>query len=148
MGFSTKQAYKFVVTKKTRKTTKTKKKKNKQKNNARNKNQFNLLILFFGLFFWFLGFLVLCIFLLAPTEKPLSKYYKLFPTESSHWIQGLYHKEVHIYYAYFPFKYSRLLSRSRSLLLRLFVEIKAFITSYLDEALCFKEVNLSYKNLL
>ena len=87
-------------------------------------------------------------FFLEPTEKPLSKYYKDFPTKTSYWNQCLSHKEIHIYHADFSFKWSRLWSRSTTLLLKLNVEIKAFITSYLDETLYLKEVNLSYKDFL
>ena len=45
-------------------------------------------------------------------------------------------------------KYNHLLSRSASLLFRLFIAIKALLTSYLSEALDFEEVNLSYKQIL
>ena len=43
--------------------------------------------------------------------------------------ETIFNKEVHLY-----------------ILLRLFIERKAFMTSYLDEVIYFKEVDISYKD--
>ena len=45
-------------------------------------------------------------------------------------------------------KYSQLLSRSTSLLLKLFIEITPFITSYSDEVLYFKRVLIEIKTFI
>ena len=46
------------------------------------------------------------------------------------------------------FNYSHLLSRSTSLLLKLFIEVKAFITRYSNEVLYFRRVQIERKTVM